>query len=63
MKQEGPPCWFCNQPGGVQFLSREWDCGYHLECAQQAYQEGNPEAELIADLEDPRVRLPKGTEK
>lgn len=62
MKQEGSLCWFCNQSGGVQFLSREWDCGYHLKCAQQAYQEGNPEAGLIADLEDTRVHLPKRNE-
>ena len=63
MKQEGPSCWFCRQPGGEQCLSREWDCGYHLECAQKAYQEGDFEAVVIALFEDSRVRLPKGTEK
>ncbi|KPJ59075.1 MAG: hypothetical protein AMJ46_12470 [Latescibacteria bacterium DG_63] len=49
------PCWFCHQPGGKQYLSREWDCGYHLECAQKAYREDDPMAWTIADFEDPRV--------
>jgi hypothetical protein len=42
-------CWFCYNDDGKMYFSTEWDSYFHMECMKKALQQGNPEAEVIAD--------------